>query len=104
MIGNCVGVYREGYVLLAHDAGGDTTPLGGTDPHTELVVADKRHPLFVKDVLARDVRGDVSTDGVSDVLGSVRVELTTRVTVGDVDLGSVPKTVDLDIGIGLDEL
>jgi hypothetical protein len=71
---------------------------------TELIVRDETHPLFVKDVFTRNVRGDVSTDRVSNVLGTVRVELTTSVTVRDVDLGSVPESVDLDVSGGLDEL
>lgn len=75
-----------------------------TNSEAELVERYEAHPLLVEDILSRDVRSDIASDRVSNVLGSVRVELTTRVTVGDVDLGSVPKTVDLDIGIGLDEL
>jgi hypothetical protein len=47
---------------------------------------DSRHPLLVEDVGPRDVRGDVSSDGVSQVLSSVRVKLSSVVTVRDVDL------------------
>ena len=91
-------------LLLAHDRSRDSSDLGRTDPHAELVERDERHPLFVEHVLSRDVRGDVPANGVSDVFGTVGVELTTGVAVGDVDPGSVPETVDLDVSVGLDEL
>jgi hypothetical protein len=91
-------------LLLAHDRSRNSSDLGRTDPHTELVERDERHPLFVEHVLSRDVRGDVPADGVSDVFGTVRVKLTTGVAVRDVDPGSVPETVDLDVSVGLDEL
>ena len=91
-------------LLLAHDRSRNSSDLGRTYPHTELVERDERHPLFIEHVLSRDVRGDVPADGVSDVFGTVRVELTTGVAVRDVDPGSVPETVDLDVSVGLDEL
>lgn len=91
-------------LLLAHDRSGNPIDLGRTDPHAELVERDERHPLFIEHVLSRDVRGDVPPDGVSDVFGTVRVELTTGVAVRNVDPGSVPETVDLDVSVGLDEL
>lgn len=65
---------------------------------------NEAHPLLVEDILSRDVGGHISSNRVSDVLRAVGVELTTRVTVGDVDLGSVPEPVDLDVLVGLDEL
>lgn len=92
------------YSLLAHDAGRNPTPFGGTDPHTELIKRDEAHPLFVKDVLSRDVGSDVPSDRVPNILSSVRVELTTRISVGDVDPRPVPQPVDLDVGVGLYEM
>jgi hypothetical protein len=91
-------------LVLAHDRSRNSSDLGRTDPHTELVERDERHPLFVEHVLSRDVRGDVPADRVSDVFGTVRVKLTTGVAVRDVDPGSVPETVDLDVSVGLDEV
>lgn len=83
----------------------DVGGLGGTDSKTELVKGDERHPLLVEDVLSgRDVGSDVSSDGVTDVLGTVGVELSSRVTEGNVDLGTVPETVDLNVRVGLDEV
>jgi hypothetical protein len=38
--------------------------------------------LLVKDVLAGNVRGDVTTDGVTDSIGTVGIELSSRVSLG----------------------
>lgn len=42
----------------------------------------KRHPLLVEDVSAVHVGRDVAADGVTDVLGTVGVELSSGVTLG----------------------
>ena len=65
---------------------------------------NEAHPLLIEDILPANVRGHVSTDRVSNVLGSVRIELTTGITVGNVDLCSIPEPVDLDILVSLDKL
>lgn len=75
-----------------------------TNSEAELVKRYEAHPLLVEDILSRDVRSDIASDRVSNVLGSVRVELTTGITVRDVDLGSVPESVDLNVLVGLDKL
>jgi hypothetical protein len=91
--------------VLALEGSGGAVDLGGTNTETELVERDERHPLLVEDILTGGkVGGDVSTDGVAEVLGSVGVELTTRVTVDNVDAGTVPEAVDLDVGGGLDKV
>lgn len=65
----------------------------------------ERHPLLVEDVSAGgEVGGDVAANGVALVLGTVGVELTTRVTGDEVLLGAIPETVDLDVEGSLDEL
>ena len=85
-------------LVLALERSGDVGGLGGTDSQTELVERDltisadrwrqgvrkayERHPLLVEDIATSwDVGGNVTTDRVTDVLGSVRVELSSRVTV-----------------------
>lgn len=50
---------------------------------------DSLHPFLVVDILAGDVRGNVSTDGVTVTGSSVGVKLTSHVAFGDVNLGEV---------------
>lgn len=64
----------------------------------------KRHPLFVKDVFARDVARRITTDRVALVFRAVRVELAARVAGGDVDLCPVPEPMDLDVHVRLDKV
>jgi hypothetical protein len=107
--------------------------LGGTDSQTERVRRDEHHPFLVKHVLARDVGSDVSTDGVPLACGgngcrvssgsrgdgwqrvaagdnatltssSVRVQFTTVITGGDIDLGPIPRSRDLNVEGGFDKL
>lgn len=88
--------------MLALQLGSVGSVLGGTDSETVLVVRDKAHPLHVPYILACNTGGGITTDGVTDVLGSPRVELSSGITVGNVDLGTVPEPVDLDVKGGLD--
>jgi succinyl-CoA synthetase beta subunit len=74
--------------------------------------------LLVKDILAGNVRSDVTTDGVSDSIRSVGVKLSSRISLGlrvswvnvtggrtyDVHGCTVPETVDLDVVRSLDEV
>lgn len=70
-------------LVLTLESSGDIGSLGGTDSKTELVVRDERHPFLVKDVVSgRNVGSDISTDGVTDIFGTVRVELSSSVTGG----------------------
>ena len=48
-----------------------------------LMITHERHPFLVEDIAAGwDVGRDVSADRVTDVLGTVGVELSSRVTIG----------------------
>lgn len=91
-------------LVLALEGGRDVVGLGGADSETELVVRHERHPLLVEHVLTRHVGRHVSSDRVSEVLGSVGVELSSVITVGDVDLGAVEESLNLDVEGGLDEV
>lgn len=132
--------------LLALEGGGHVGGLGSADSQTELVVRDEGHPLLVEDVASGgDVGGHIATNRVTDVLGSVGVELSSRVTIGlvsalltavhrredeqrrgqgggrvgmwrsggilffsfhthNVDLCTVPETVNLHVRVGFNEL
>jgi hypothetical protein len=85
-------------LVLTHQGGGRVLGLGGTDSETELVVRDERHPLrcqqrpcrrttetaylLVKDILAGNVRGDITSDRVSNSIGTVGVELSSGISLG----------------------
>ncbi len=90
--------------MLAFESGRGLFGAGDADTEAELVVRDVVHPLLVEDVLARDVGGDVTTDGVTHVGSTVRVELTTLVTSDETDLGKVTESHELDVEGGLDEV
>lgn len=77
--------------------------------------------LLVEDILARDIGSDVTTDGVSDGIRSVGVELSSGISLGlngsagfskviviektyDVHGGTIPETVDLDVVWRLDKV
>lgn len=55
----------------------------------QLLDGNSLHPFLVVDILAGDVGGHISTDGVTVTCSSVWVELTTHVVSCDVDLGKV---------------
>jgi hypothetical protein len=59
---------------------------------------------LVVNVLAGGVGRDVTADGVTVAGGTVRVELTAKVAVGDVDLGEVSPAHDLPVQRGLDKV
>jgi hypothetical protein len=89
--------------VLAHRRGVEGTVGVGARTNTELVVADELHPLGDVEIRAGHVGGDVTTDGVTIAVGTVGVELTTHVAIGDVDLGEVTIAHDLDVHVGLEE-
>lgn len=60
------------------------------------------HPFLVTDIRAAAVVGDISTDGVTIASSTVGVELSTKITIGDVELGEITVAHDLDVEVGLD--
>lgn len=92
-------------LVFTLQSSGNVVVLSSADSETELVVRDERHPFLVEDIAAGwDVGRDVSADRVTDVLGTVGVELSSRVTIGDVHLGTVPETVNLNVQRRSDEV
>lgn len=55
-------------------------------------------------ILAEGGREDETADGVTVTICSVRVELTTRIALCDVELGKVTASRHLDVTVGLDEM
>jgi hypothetical protein len=52
--------------------------------------------LLVEDILARNVRGDVTSDRVSNSIRTVRVELSSRISLGlDISMGTWSKERDV---------
>lgn len=90
--------------VLADKRGWRRVGTSNADSEADLAVGDVVHPLLVKDVLTGDVGGDVTTDWVTHVGSSVRVELTTVVTVDHVDLGEITVGHDLNVQRSLDEV
>lgn len=90
--------------VLADERGWRRVGTSNADSEADLTVGDVVHPLLVEDVLTGDVGGDVTTDWVTHVGSSVRVELTTVVTVNHVDLGEVTVGHDLNVQRSLDKV
>lgn len=102
-------------LMLTLESSGNVGSLGSADTETELIEPDlrsvtvgipthERHPLLVENIGTTYIGGDVSTHGVAFVFGSVGVELTTSVTLGDVHFGTVPEAVDLNVEGSFNEL
>jgi len=81
--------------VLALKRGRDGGGLGSTNSDTELIVRHKAHPLLVENILSADVRSDVASDRVTQILRSVGVQLTPGVSVRDVDLSPVKVALHL---------
>lgn len=100
-VSGCTRIRELGDSLFTLQGSGNVAVLSSADSETELVVRDlnaispspmdmqnlmithERHPFLVEDIAAGwDVGRDVSADRVTDVLGTVGVELSSRVTIG----------------------
>lgn len=88
--------------VLTLNGGGNSRVFGGTDSETELSVRHVVHPLFVMHIGTRDVGGDITTDGVTKSGSTVGVELSSLITAGNVDLGEITETLDLNVKRSLD--
>ena len=91
-------------LVLALESGGGLIGAGNTDTEADLVVRNVVHPLLVENILAGNVRGDVTTDRVAHVGGAVWVQFATEVTRGKTDLGKVADSHELNVERGLDKV
>jgi len=81
---------------------GSTSPNAGTE--AELVVRDEAGPFMVLETLTEAVAVDETTNGVALSISTPVVQFPSSVTLGDVDLGEIANTGDLDVFRGLDEV
>jgi hypothetical protein len=72
--------------------------------HAELAVRDERGPFVVLNIRAMNVAVNKAANGVAHTRGTVRVELTTVVTIWNVDLREVTSASDLNVSGSLGEV
>jgi len=78
--------------------------LTDTRTEAEFGIGDERGPFVVLEVVSKRVSKYQSTNGVTVTVGTVGIEFTTRITLGDVNFGKVTHTSHLDIIGRLDEM
>ena len=90
--------------MLALKRSGDLVVTGNADTEADLVGGSVVHPLLVEDILTADVRGNVTTNGVTHVGSTVGVELSSLVTSHETNGGEVTDSHQLDVEGSLDEV
>lgn len=90
--------------MLALERSGRLLASGDADTEADLVGRSVVHPLLVKNVLTRDVGGDIATDGVAHVGGTVRIELSPLVAGHEADAGEITDGHQLHVEWRLDKV
>lgn len=90
--------------MLALERSWGNVGTSNADTEADLVGRSVVHPLLVEDMLTGDVGSDVTTDGVTHVGSTVRVELSSLVISHEADRGEVTDGHQLDIEGSLDKV
>jgi len=94
--------------VAAHDIVNVVAKLRGTSSNAgteaEFVVRDEAGPFMVLETLTEAVAINEPTDGVALGISTSVVQFTSSITLGDVDLGEIADTSNLDVFRGLDEV
>jgi len=94
--------------VAAHDIVDVVAKLRGTSSNAgkeaEFVVRDEAGPLMVLETLTEAIAIDETTNGIAFAISTSVVQFTSSVPLGDVDLGEIADTSDLNIFRGLDEV
>jgi len=107
------------FVLIAVIVGGDVPvaahnivdvvaelPRPGTNAssNAELVIGEESGPFMVLKGISETVTVEKSSNRIALAVSTPVVHLTTRIALGDVDLGEVSNTGDLDVFRGFDKV
>jgi len=103
------GVVVGGHVPVASQQIVDVVALPSSvlpDTRTEAKfgIRDERSPFVVLEVIPERVSKHQSTNGVTVTIRTMRIEFTTRIALGDVNLRKVSLTSDLNVIRRLDEM